>query len=92
MVFLLPQVCLGILGRILCVSRDPFMPPADELKESGDVGEMAAVGSDDRRQILSAPERLIHTAEWRQLAVLVDRVCLVLFMVVVIVVCSMMIN
>ena len=81
---------LGIFGRMMCVSRDDYMPVGggqqDNIVRQQDIVSSDVMDDsqkeDDREQILRNFARNAQAAEWKQLAVTLDRLSFVLFFVI----------
>ena len=91
---LVKNYVLYFCGRLVCVSRDQYMPvlgvsPDQSLRQleviSGEMPEDVESSANDREQILMKYARQSQSAEWKQLAVALDRICFVFFAVICIV-------
>ena len=97
---LLMQIVLGVLGKLLCVERDSYMP-LDESEPitfrrlenlQTDQHTFDAVERDDRTKMFRTYARITSVAEWRQMAAVLDRLFLVLFTIIVIILSFILIH
>ena len=87
------QVFLGLFGRLLCVSRDPYVPMEEldvysfrKLEDSQQDSDTMSTHSDhDRARIVKSYTRRTAISEWRQLSLVLDRIFLVLFTTAVVI-------
>ena len=83
---------LGLCGRLMCVSRDDYMPLSGtgpehsmrklEVMSGGDgvvEGEEVGNREDDREQILRNYAKCTQSADWKQLAAILDRLGFLVF-------------
>ena len=97
---LLIQIVLGVLGKLLCVGRDSYMP-LDESEPitfrrlenlQTDQHTFDSVERDDRTKMFKTYARITSVAEWRQMAAVLDRLFLVLFTIIVIILSFILIH
>ena len=81
------QVFLGFLSSLLCVSRDDHVEDEltmDPVPVSSNI-PIDLESTNDRAEIVRNPTQIKNTAEWRQLAAVLDRIFMFLFCVIVVV-------
>ncbi|ELT97538.1 hypothetical protein CAPTEDRAFT_176086 [Capitella teleta] len=85
------SVFLGVLGRLMCIRRDDYIPVEEAERPMHRVLELQAdvsLDSDpnDHDNMMKSYSRLTTTAEWRQLAAILDRLLFFLLTISVIMV------
>jgi hypothetical protein len=89
------SVMLGGFGRLLCVKRETYMPlenmetPSMRKLEVMSDGDNNSI-DDDRARIMQTSARAACISEWRQLAVILDRLLFLIFLVIAILVIMVM--
>ncbi|ELU01557.1 hypothetical protein CAPTEDRAFT_224098 [Capitella teleta] len=78
---------LGVFGRLCCVKRDDYMMVVASDGFKADTGDQSQSfeNIDDQQRMVSQASRLRSSAEWRQLACVLDRLFFLLFLAVVII-------
>lgn len=72
------------LGQICCTKRDNFLPEGD-YPLGFDPSQIGTNGQVDEDKIVQDYNQVTAFAEWRQLAVILDRICFVSFLLIVII-------
>jgi hypothetical protein len=77
-----------VLGRLLCIRRDDYIPveEAERPMVVRSDGNGVDTGPSEQDKMMRSYTRLTATAEWRQLAVVLDKLFFFIFTVMVILV------
>ena len=88
------QIVLEVLGKLLCIGRDPYILIDDgepmnfrrleNMNNENDTFDSTDRG--DKTRMFKSSARMTSIAEWRRLAAVLDRAFLVLFTIIVTVV------
>lgn len=84
------SIFLTCLGKVLCVSRQDYMPtsttPGTNMRSLEVIGDNPgeSFADEDKAEIFRNFAQSSQMAEWRQLAVVIDRLCLLIYLVLVI--------
>ena len=81
------QIFLDVLGKVLCVRKDEFSGPSYQpvtMRRLELMDGDSAIPPDDQFMVKDRSDNGSGSvgAEWRQLAVVLDRICFILFFVV----------
>ena len=79
---------VGALGRVLCVTKDAYVPVDSEpnmnmrrLEDLSAGPDLDGSGHDDRSKIMADTRRQNIVSEWRRLAAIIDRLLFLIYIV-----------
>ena len=84
-----PKV-LCFLGRVLFVTGDDVIDDTPTMRFRRLESTTAAEGNDDKERTLGHNSSLAVISEWRQLAVIIDRICFIVFLVSMVIIVGKM--
>lgn len=83
---------MGLLGRVLFVTQDDVMDDTPTMRFRRLQSSPDAEGHNDKEGIVRHDSSLAAISEWRQLAIIIDRLCFIVFFVSMVIISALMVS